>query len=313
MGLLSFLKRTPAAGAATSPAAASAAFRDEPLERARTRAKHRLIGAVVLLGVAVIGFPLLFETQPRPIPVDLPIHIPKKDAVPPLALPGRDGAVAAAGPAAPALIHESAGEATREVDVPEPITPPLPRERREAGAAEPPPAAASAAKPPPKPQPKPESRPELRAETRPEPKPVPKPEPAPRIEPKPAPKPEPRPAAREEPRPEARPPARATEAEAGRAQALLEGRAPAARTEPVRVAETGRFVLQVGAYSEGGSARDARQKVERVGLRSYTQEVETSDGRRIRVRVGPFTSREEADQAAARLRAAGLPVALLPQ
>jgi DedD protein len=32
----------------------------------------------------VIGFPLLFETQPRPIPVDIPIIVPRRDGAPPL-------------------------------------------------------------------------------------------------------------------------------------------------------------------------------------------------------------------------------------
>ena len=41
----------------------------------------------MLIVVGVIGFPLLFETQPRPIPVDIPIEIPRKDQVPPLVMP----------------------------------------------------------------------------------------------------------------------------------------------------------------------------------------------------------------------------------
>jgi DedD protein len=33
---------------------------------------------VVLVLVAVIGFPLLFDTQPRPVSVDTPITIPER-------------------------------------------------------------------------------------------------------------------------------------------------------------------------------------------------------------------------------------------
>jgi DedD protein len=33
----------------------------------RKRARHRLIGTATLVLVGVIGFPLLFDTQPRPI------------------------------------------------------------------------------------------------------------------------------------------------------------------------------------------------------------------------------------------------------
>ncbi|MDQ6679903.1 MAG: SPOR domain-containing protein, partial [Pseudomonadota bacterium] len=82
MGLLSLFKRTgeaPAGTAATEPA--------DAVKEARTRARRRLIGAVVLLVVGVIGFPLVFETRPRPIPVDIPIEIPKKDGVPALVMP----------------------------------------------------------------------------------------------------------------------------------------------------------------------------------------------------------------------------------
>ena len=52
----------------------------EAVREARARARTRLMGATVLLLVGVIGFPLLFETQPRPIPVDLPIEIPARNA-----------------------------------------------------------------------------------------------------------------------------------------------------------------------------------------------------------------------------------------
>jgi DedD protein len=56
----------------------------ESVEVMRKRAKHRLIGAVVLVLTGVIGFPLLVDKQPRPIAVDIPIEIPDKAKVKPL-------------------------------------------------------------------------------------------------------------------------------------------------------------------------------------------------------------------------------------
>nr|MBA2721981.1 SPOR domain-containing protein [Methylibium sp.] len=73
----------------------------------------------------------------------------------------------------------------------------------------------------------------------------------------------------------------------------------------------GRFVVQVGAFSEATSARQVRQRVEKLGLKTYTQVVETAAGKRIRVRVGPYGERGEADRAAARLKQAGLQPAVL--
>jgi DedD protein len=58
---------------------------NENIEVVRRRARHRLMGAVVLVLVAVVGFPLLFDTQPRPVAVDTPIVIPDRENTPPLA------------------------------------------------------------------------------------------------------------------------------------------------------------------------------------------------------------------------------------
>ena len=89
-----------------------------------------------------------------------------------------------------------------------------------------------------------------------------------------------------------------------RAKALLEGKTPAA-------AAASRFVVQVGAFADASAAREARAKVERLGLKTYTQVVETDAGPRIRVRIGPFASRAEADKARASARSAGLAAAVL--
>lgn len=113
---------------------------------------------------------------------------------------------------------------------------------------------------------------------------------------------EPRPAERrpaEQRAPEPTPTA-AKPSESARAQALLGGREAA-----------GRFVVQVGAFADNAAAGEARRKVERLGLKTYTQEVKTSAGSRVRVRVGPFASRGDADRAAGKIKSAGLPSAVL--
>ena len=70
--------------------------------------------------------------------------------------------------------------------------------------------------------------------------------------------------------------------------------------------DTGRFIVQIGAFAEADKAQEARQKAERAGLKTYTQVVDTKDGKRTRVRVGPFASRAEAEKAADALKKAGL-------
>ena len=94
------------------------------------------------------------------------------------------------------------------------------------------------------------------------------------------------------------------------ARALLEGRSaePAAAAA---TAEEARFIVQVGAFADADKAREARTKVERAGMKTYTQVVDTKEGKRTRVRVGPFTNRAEADKAAARIKALDLSASVL--
>jgi DedD protein len=92
-----------------------------------------------------------------------------------------------------------------------------------------------------------------------------------------------------------------------KAKALLEGRAPESQAQ----ADNGRYVVQVGAFADPKRAHEVRLKVERSGLKTYTQVAETKDGSRIRVRVGPFDSKGEADKAAEKIKRLDLPVAIL--
>jgi DedD protein len=87
--------------------------------------------------------------------------------------------------------------------------------------------------------------------------------------------------------------------------------APVAVAAPKAEASAGRFVVQVGAFAESAAVREARARVEKLGLTTYTQVVETPDGARTRVRLGPFATREEADKAAGKVKAAGLPASVL--
>jgi DedD protein len=214
----------------------------ESVEAMRKRARHRLIGAGVLVLIGVVGFPLLFDTQPRPIAVDIPIDIPDRNKVKPLPVPA----------------------------------PPV---------AKPPAVSAPVA---PQPAPEKAAEPPAKAETKPDASPEPKPDS--KLEPKPEPK-----VAKPE-----------TPADDGpKAKALLD-------SKPAKVAAVeGRFVVQVGAFADVGKARDARQKVERAGMKTYTNVTETKDGKRIRVRVGPFANRAEADKAADKIKGLDLPASIL--
>ena len=70
--------------------------------------------------------------------------------------------------------------------------------------------------------------------------------------------------------------------------------------------------MQVGAFADAAAARDVRRKVEKLGLKTYTQALDTPQGPRIRVRVGPYPSRDEAEKAAAKVKSAGMPTSIVP-
>jgi DedD protein len=110
------------------------------------------------------------------------------------------------------------------------------------------------------------------------------------------------------PKPAASKPAAASapapSSDGARAQALLDG-------QPASAAGAARVVVQVGAYTEPTKLKEARQKVEQLGFKTYTQVIEVDGTKRTRVRVGPFATKAEADKAAARIKASGLPVAIL--
>jgi DedD protein len=73
----------------------------------------------------------------------------------------------------------------------------------------------------------------------------------------------------------------------------------------------GRYLLQVGAYANESGAASAVDRVQATGLRAFTEKIKTDRGDRLRVRVGPFTSRDAAEQARTQLQAAGVQAAMI--
>ena len=206
----------------------------ESVEAMRKRARHRLIGAFVLVMVGVIGFPLVFDSQPRPVSVDIPIEIPDKQTVKPL-----DGAVTVA-PAAQVVVESDAGKD---------VTPPVPASRSASGSLA---VAPNAALKPSTPKVEPKAQDKKTAEVKKpadDKKPTEDKKPVDKVAEPVAPKPVP------------------SKADDGaKAQALLEGKEPP--KAPASAAAAARFVVQIGAYAEASKAQEVRQKLERAGLKT---------------------------------------------
>ena len=217
----------------------------ESVEVIRKRARHRLMGSVVLVLGAVVGLPLLFDSQPRPVAIDTPIVIPDRNQTSPLSATvasaktggskeglAQDQVITAGQPGATnSVLTNSAGLDPHEEVVPKDSKAEV------------------------KPEAKLEPKPELKAEAKPEPKSENKPEP--------------------------------------------------------KAGDAVRSVVQVGAYADLAKAKEARAKLESAGFKTYTQEIDTKDGKRIRVRVGPFATKEEADKTAEKIRKLNLQTSVL--
>jgi DedD protein len=229
----------------------------ESVEVIRKRARHRLMGSVILVLGAVVGLPLLFDSQPRPVAIDTPIVIPDRNQVAPLTSPS-------------AIVKPAAPSKEVVLDAPD-TTAGAPAKSTVANTAALDPNEEVVTKDPKivaksdvKPDVKPETKPELNPETKPDAK------------------------------------------EAAKAKALLDGKdAPKSADAPVR------SVVQVGAFADLAKAREVRTKLESAGIKTYTQDVETKDGKRTRVRVGPFATKEEADKAAEKIRKLNLQATVL--
>ncbi len=104
------------------------------------------------------------------------------------------------------------------------------------------------------------------------------------------------------------PPPRGDVAKAAESTNPPEGKREEAGREPEKDKDKdkSRFVVQVGAFADAESVREVRAKLERLGLKTYTQSVVIEGAARTRVRVGPFPSRQEALEAQARIKAAGV-------
>jgi DedD protein len=87
--------------------------------------------------------------------------------------------------------------------------------------------------------------------------------------------------------------------------------AEAKAVDPKPAAAAGRFVVQIGAFADVLKAREARVKLEKAGLKTYTQVVQAKEGRRIRVRVGPFETKAETEKVAEKIKKLDLPAAIL--
>ena len=228
---------------APSPSQAESAKDDaQSMDSLRKQARHRLIGATVLVVIAVLGFPMVFDTKPRDLASDIRIDMPDRDAVrpsqpPTVAIPDKlDNAKV------PLSEAVSANEQVVVDDNKKTVTP----------AVNPPSESSSSDT--------------KSSETKP----------------------------------------KAEAAKTVPAPADIASAKPAAKE-----ASAERFIVQFGAFSDEAKVKEVRSKLEKSGVKTYVHVAQTKDGKRTRVRIGPFASKEEAQKTVTKVKALNLTAAVL--
>jgi DedD protein len=222
---------------------------DEPMDPMlpeKKRARRRLIGATALVLAAVIGLPMIFDSEPRPISQDINIQIPPRDKAPAMN-------------ASPMPLPPT--QATQpEAPPPEAQKPEAPKQTA-ADAASSTPSASDA-----KPEPRQPSSAALAAEKA------------------------------------------ATVAVGEKRVDSLVDKPVAAPADTAKTADKdrGRYIVQVAAVSNKAKVDELLQKLKRGGIEGYWQKITTKEGDRFRVRVGPFSSRDEAEKMSKRIDKLGL-------
>ena len=271
----------------------------DPVDHAvpeKKRARRRLVGAVALVLAAIIGLPMILDSEQKPLSNDIEIQIPSKDT--PAASASAESRPVAAAPSIEASEAESL-DTKEEIVEPTAQSHPEPKGEKSSipikglvATADPDAVKKDGA-----------VKSEHAATVQPHEKKI---EDKEKLKPALQPNVEPKVEHKAEARTESR--ANVKVDDAARARAILDGHAAAPDPEK----KPSKFVIQVAALATQDKVNDLQGRLKDAGIKSYTQKIATASGDRIRVRLGPFASKEEADKVRARLGKLGLNGTLVP-
>lgn len=309
----------------------------DPQLQLKKRARRRLVGAIAFAGLAAVVLPVVMDQEPRQQPQEVQIRIPGQDQ-PPFQpkLAAREEAATVAAEKAATIVEKTpaaaadpahkeavppparaagtaaqAGAAEAKVAKPAERTPEKVEERKTAKAVERPPEK-SAEKKVPKPADKTPEKPPAKAADRPVEKAPEKP--AAKAAEKSGEKKADKPVAdrstdKAPPKKVDKPLETAADDGGGKptgdesaTAGSHTGKPPA--TPPAK--SSGQQVIVIGAFANPDNARQLQSKISAAGVSTYTEVLETPDGKKTRVRAGPFPNREAAEKALDKLKAIGV-------
>jgi DedD protein len=96
--------------------------------------------------------------------------------------------------------------------------------------------------------------------------------------------------------------AREGSSEPQRAAAILGGKV--ADASPA--GNGGQYVILIGAFSNPANVKQLQTKIGELGVKVFTESLDSPEGKKTRVRAGPFPSREAADKALEKMKRIGV-------
>lgn len=249
---------------------------DPQLDELRRRARRRLVGAIVLALAAAVLVPMLLESDPKPLGEDVSVKIPPVDEG---KFVTRLGEKAKSAPtldspspqpaketaAKEALTKEPATKETTAKEAPADVVKDAPKDSSSAA-----PASSIAVAP----------APATNASTT------------------------PAPAASKEPAASRTPDTKETPAAAKSSDRSDKAAKSADASRNVQTKSAG-YSVQLAAFSDDRGANALAGRLKKAGHPAYTEPYTTSRGTLYRVRVGPYSTREAAESARAKLKADG--------
>ena len=238
----------------------------------KKRARRRLVGAIFFVSVVAVVLPMVMDHEPRQSVQDVEIRIPGQDEKP----------FAPKFAAAPV-------EKAAEKPVEKPVVMPADK-----------PVVASPALPEAKVAPEAAAKPTARvlevskdgkAADKVVEKPAAKPEKAPE---KPVAKPVEKPAEKPAEKPKAD--------DAKRAAAILAGQP--AESKPA--AKAGEYLVLIGAFANEANVKTLKTQLSEQGIKTFSEPLDTPQGKKTRVRAGPFPNREAAEKALEKMQRIGV-------
>ena len=91
-------------------------------------------------------------------------------------------------------------------------------------------------------------------------------------------------------------------ADTQRAAAILGGKA----SEAAPANGSGQHVILIGAFANVANVKQLQSKIGDLGIKTYTEPLDSPQGKKTRVRAGPFPNREAADAALDKLKRIGV-------